>query len=57
MFGGSNNILHMIENRGLDLPYDIVCNCAVDFYVANVGSDTITDIIGTANSSTPFANG
>jgi hypothetical protein len=56
VLGGSNNTLYVIENRGLDLPYGIVCNCVVDFYVINIGSDTITDIVGTANSSTPFDN-
>jgi streptogramin lyase len=39
----SGNVLRKTSNKGLDLPYGIVFNHAGDFYVANVGNNTVTE--------------
>jgi sugar lactone lactonase YvrE len=39
----SGKVLRKTSNKGLDLPYGIVFNGAGDFYVANVGNNTVTE--------------
>jgi sugar lactone lactonase YvrE len=39
----TGKVLRTTNNKGLDLPYGIAFNPAGDFYVANVGNNTITE--------------
>lgn len=43
LLGSAGKVLKTTHNRGLDLPYGIAFNSAGNFYVANVGNNTITE--------------